>query len=64
MAAQPKDPKNPSNKPAKKKTETVLLSADELRALTGGSSPTGGGSSTGGGGGGLQVTPGAKKIIP
>ena len=38
MAAQPTDPKDASKKPEKKKTETVLLSADELRRLSGGAS--------------------------
>ena len=36
MAAQPTDPKNAPKKPETKKTETVLLSADELRRLSGG----------------------------
>lgn len=36
MAVQPRDPNKAQTQPDKKKTETVLLSADELRRLSGG----------------------------
>jgi hypothetical protein len=36
MAAEPKDPKKVLSKPEKKKVETMLLSAEELRRLSGG----------------------------
>jgi hypothetical protein len=36
MAVQPRDPKKAQTEPEKKKTETVLLSAEELRRLSGG----------------------------
>ena len=36
MAVQPRDPKKAKTEPEKKKTETVLLSAEELRRLSGG----------------------------
>ena len=38
MAVEPRDPKKAATQPEKKKTETVLLSAEELRRLSGGSS--------------------------
>jgi hypothetical protein len=36
MAVQPRDPKKAQTEPEKKKTETVLLSAEELQRLSGG----------------------------
>ncbi len=44
MAAEPKDPKKAQPQPEKKKTETVLLSGEELRRLSGGSNPANSGS--------------------
>ena len=36
MAVQPRDPKKAQTEPEKKKAETVLLSAEELQRLSGG----------------------------
>jgi hypothetical protein len=36
MAVQPRDPKKAKTEPEKKKAETVLLSPEELRRLSGG----------------------------
>jgi len=36
MAEQPKDPKSPKGESEKKVPETVLLTAEELRAIAGG----------------------------
>jgi len=36
MAVQPRDPNKRESQPEKKKTETVHLSAEELRAIAGG----------------------------
>ena len=40
MAVQPRDPKKAKPEPEKKKAETVLLSAEELRRLSGGKTQT------------------------
>jgi hypothetical protein len=40
MAVQPRDPKKAQTEPEKKKTETVLLSAEELKRLSGGGKAT------------------------
>jgi hypothetical protein len=39
MAVQPRDPKKAQPEPEKKKAETVLLSAEELKRLAGGGRP-------------------------
>jgi hypothetical protein len=36
MTKQPKDTSKPDNQPDKKKSETVQLTADDLRAISGG----------------------------
>jgi hypothetical protein len=38
MAEPPRDPKTPKSEPEKKQPETVLLTAEELRAIAGGGS--------------------------
>ena len=41
MAVQPRDPKKAKTEPEKKKAETVLLSPEELRRLSGGKTDPG-----------------------
>jgi hypothetical protein len=40
MTKQPKDTSKPDNQPDKKKSETVQLTADDLRAISGGQAST------------------------